>query len=495
MPDQPFVGRKAEIDILRSQWVSHDAEFMILYGRRRVGKTRLITHFLESTDPAPRSIYWVAEPTSSAAQLQSFSQAILAFETGIPQANIDVNFSYGNWRLAFEAVASLAKEKRLLLVLDEFTYLMAVSRGIAGTLQNAWDHQLKKSNIFLIISGSHLGMMERETLMPRGPLYGRATSKLKLEPLPFKDTSVYFPNYRTDERVAVYALFGGIPHYWEQFNPNKKLNQNIREALLSRENLFFDEPHLLLHDFVSEIGNYASILRAIAHGYRTPTEIASVTSMASPNISMYLKNLIDTRFIERRVPVTQSENSRFGRHYITDPFLRFYYRFLAGRQSELARGITELALAEFKQHLIDFIGTHTWEELCREWLQRSVAHKVLPFVPDKVGSEWNRSVQIDVAGINWMEKTLILGECKWGRKQIDQDALEKLIEGADQVVPSKGSWRVYFIGFARDGWTSQAQKFASSIKNGQVGGANWQAEGMLLRTLEQVDKELRDWTE
>ena len=116
MPDKPFVGREAEIDILQSQWVSRDAEFMILYGRRRVGKTRLITHFLESTDPAPRAIYLVAEPTSSAAQLQSFSQAILAFGTGVPQANIDVNFNYGNWRLAFDAAAALAKEKRLLLV-------------------------------------------------------------------------------------------------------------------------------------------------------------------------------------------------------------------------------------------------------------------------------------------------------------------------------------------------------------------------------------------
>lgn len=495
MIEREFVGREYELDILKSEWKSDDPRMLILYGRRRVGKTRLISHFIESTTPPPRALYWVAEPTSSTEQLRSFSQALINFERDPDSpSNVPEDFSYSTWGLAFEEAARLARQERLMLALDEFTYLMAIEPGIAGVLQNAWDHHLKKSNIFLIISGSHLGMMERGALSYQAPLYGRATSRLMLQPMPFRDTKRFFPKYRPDERVAVYAMFGGVPSYWEEFNPNKKLNDNIKEVLLRRSSLLFEEPRLLLHDFVSEIFNYAAILRAIAQGYRTPKEIAHASGLNDKHIPMYLSNLIGTGFVERRVSVTENIGSRLGRHHITDPFLRFYYRFLSRRQSQLAMGVDEMASAEFKRHLTDFIGTHTWEELCREWLLRASGHKILRFLPDQVGSAWNREVQIDVAGINPMEKTLILGECKWDRHPIASDVLMNLIGKAEKIVPKEGQWRVFFLGFARQGWTADARNLADGMKTAKISGTNWQATGMLLRTLDQVDAELGAWT-
>lgn len=204
--------------------------------------------------------------------------------------------------------------------MDEFTYLIALEQGFAGVLQNVWDHQLKNSNIFLIISGSHLGRMERGVLSYQAPLYGRATSKLHLQPLPFKATVGMFPKYKADERVALYAIFGGVPAYWEQFDPDLSLDRNIKKHLLGDANLNEDRPRLLLQDFVSDIHNYASILRAIAYGYRTPKEIASAAGLNERHISMYLSNLLQTVFAERRVPVTKSSASRQGRHHMIDPF-------------------------------------------------------------------------------------------------------------------------------------------------------------------------------
>jgi AAA+ ATPase superfamily predicted ATPase len=360
-------------------------------------------------------------------------------------------------------------------------------------LQNAWDHHLKNSNVFLIVSGSHLGMMERGILAYQAPLYGRATSKLLLQPLPFKATKGFFPKYRADERVALYSIFGGVPAYWEQFDPSYSLDKNIKEKLLGDTNLMQDEPRLLLQDFVSEIHNYAAILRSIAQGYRTPKEIATSSGLNDKHISMYLSTLIGTGFVERRVPVTDSGSSRLGRHHITDPYLRFYYRFLSRRQSQLALGIADQALEEIKKHLVDFIGTHTWEELCREWLLRASGKKLLPFLPDQIGSVWNRDAQVDVVGINTMDKTMILGECKWDRHPIDMDVLQKLVEKTDKVIPGDGQWKVYYLGFSRKGWTASAQKFAKNIKGGKTSGVNWQATGMLLRTLDQVDEELENW--
>ena len=484
-----FSGREKELQLLQQEWLADEARMLILYGRRRVGKTRLVTHWIESV--APRALYWVAEPTSSVEQLRSFSQALFGFDSGtIPPDD----FSYASWKQAFEQVARISRDSRFALILDEFTYLLSLEPGIAGILQNAWDHTLKQANVFIIISGSHIGMMERGVLSYQAPLYGRATSKLFLLPLPFKETRTFFPKYRPDERVVVYAMLGGVPAYWEQFNPSVSLDRNIKEKLLGGTNLVQDEPRLLLQDFVSEIHNYSAILHAIAGGSRTPREIAAESGLNDRHISMYLSNLTDTGFVERRLPITEKAASRSGRHYIIDPFLRFYFRFLSRRQAQIAMGVQDQALEEIKRHLIDFIGTHTWEELCREWLLRETGHHVLPFMPDQVGSIWNREAQIDVAGINTMEKTLILGECKWDRHPIDLGVLTGLIEKTEKVVPKEGKWRVYYLGFARSGWTQAAQAFSESLPKAKLKGENWHAVGMLLKDLDQVDNDLNDWT-
>jgi len=488
MPVTPFVARERELKILQDEWESDKSRMLILYGRRRIGKTRLITHWMATS--RPRALYWVAEPTSAKDQLRAFSQALINFESDSPAPD---DFSYTTWGQAFEQVARIARNERFALVLDEFTYLMALEQGIAGILQNTWDHHLQNANIFLIISGSHIGMMERGVLSYQAPLYGRASARLLLQPLPFKATRGVFPKYRPDERVALYAIFGGVPAYWEQFDPGLSLDRNIKENLLGDAKLVQDEPRLLLQDFVSEIHNYAAILRAIAQGFRTPKEIASASGLNDKHISMYLSTLVGTGFVERRVPITEQASSRLGRHHIIDPFLRFYYRFLSRRQSQLALGIEDQTLAEIKKHLVDFIGTHTWEELCREWLLRVTGHKILPFMPDQVGSIWNRQAQVDVAGINFMEKTLILGECKWDRHPMDLDVLRKLIEKTEKVLPADGQWKVFFLGFARTGWTEAALQFAEGMKSAKVQGERWKATGMLLRTLEQVDTELDAW--
>ena len=207
---------------------------------------------------------------------------------------------------------------------------------IAGILQNLWDQVLSKTNIFLCISGSRMGMMKREFLNYQAPLYGRASAQMHLWTMPFGLTRAFFPKYPAVDRVALYAMFGGVPAYWERIDPGKSISHNIKAQLLSPNNLMQSEPALLLHDFVSDLHNYASVLAAIANNARTPKEIATNTGLPENSIPKYLSVLIELGFVERRVSMTETPaSSRSGRHHITDPYLRFYYRFLESANTSL----------------------------------------------------------------------------------------------------------------------------------------------------------------
>ncbi|HNT26455.1 MAG TPA: DUF234 domain-containing protein [Anaerolineales bacterium] len=487
-----FMGRSQESGLLDDLWEAPGAQFLVLYGRRRIGKTALLAHWVERT--GHRTLYWVATPSSALAQLRSFSQAVYNFAN--PDAPAPDDFTYVTWEQAWRQAANLAKDQRTAIFIDEFTYILEVSPEIAGILQNVWDQALSKTNLLLCLSGSHLGMMKREFLSYQAPLYGRATAQLHLQPIPFGWTQAFFPRYSPIDRVAVYAMFGGIPAYWERIDPRKSITQNIKQQLLTPNNLMQSEPTLLLNDFVSDLHNYVSILTAIAHGARTPKEIANLTGLPNVQIPKYLGVLAEAGFVERRVPVTANPDaSRAGRHHIRDPYLRFYFRFLEARQPQFSLGLQEQALAEITRHMIDFIGTYTWEEICREWVLRAGAMRQLPWMPDHVGSAWDRTVQVDVVGINRMEKTLILGECKWTLEAVERKVLAELVQQkAARVVPGQGHWRVYFLGFSRSGWTNGALAYQEEINSHPVEGENWISAGMRLLSLEDVDRDLTEWS-
>jgi hypothetical protein len=487
-----FLDRQRELDLLGTLWDSPDAQFLVLYGRRRVGKTALLTEWIQH--PSRRSLYWVASPTSAALQLRAFSQAVYNFAN--PDSPAPPTFTFASWEQAFQQVAQLAEKERLALFIDEFTYLLEVDPSIAGQMQNLWDHLLSKRNLFLCLSGSHLGMMQREFLSYQAPLYGRASAQLHLQPFFFGSTGRFFPDYSAADRVAIYAIFGGVPAYWERVDPQKSIAQNIKSQLLTPNNLLQAEPRLLLQDFVSEPHNYIAILSAIANGAHMLREIVSAAGLPTGHVTKNLSVLIQAGFVERRIPVTGRETSRAGRYHIADPYLRYYFRFLAGRQDQLALGIQEQALAEISRHTPDFIGKYTWEELCREWTLRAGAAGELPYLSDRVGSAWNASTQVDVVGINSMERTLILGECKWTTTAGPRKAMEDLVqEKATRIVPRDGIWEVFFIGFSRSGWSAGAQTYRDKINQQPIGGTNWTSTGMRLVELSELDEDLAKWTE
>ncbi len=467
-----FVDRRLELGVLDDVHARPGAQLLVVYGRRRVGKTRLLTHWLDAlakrevaaatTAPTP-SLYWMATQTSTVNQLRSFSQALLA--TISPGAQIEPTFSYASWEAAIVEAGRLARDRRQVVILDEFTYVIQADPEVASLLQRAWDHHLKdQSQLRLILTGSLAGMIQRHVLDYQAPLYGRATGRIRLGPLPFGALGGLLPRYGAEERVAVYAVTGGIPAYLELFDDRLGIADNLRQRIVSPANLLLRDAVFLLGEQLDQPRNYLAVLEAIGGGHHALTAIATMAGIDRSNVGKYLGVLQELGYVERQVPATvrRPEQSRRGRYVLTDAYLRFYFRFLAPHLNLIERGMVEPAVALLRDHLLDFIGTHTFEELCREWVAVQAETGGLGFVPERIGSFWSPTAQVDVVAVSWRTKELFLGECKSGMGAVGRGILRELAAKEAHVRPD-GPWRVYFACFARGGFTAAARAEAVAM--------------------------------
>jgi AAA+ ATPase superfamily predicted ATPase len=463
MVSEKFIGRKRELNLLTRLNERKGAQFLILYGRRRIGKTHLIQHWAGSVDNNQRVFYWMATQTSATRQLRSFSQALLRFSN--PQSSPPPEFSYQSWETALMQVAQLAQQERFILILDEFTYVMQADSEVPSIIQKVWDHHLQQSHLFLILTGSLAGIIQRTALDYHAPLYGRATARLKLQPLPFGTLSQFLPNMSTEQRVAIYALAGGIPAYIKQFDDSLTIRNNLHDCLVSPANIMLNDAVFLLREQLSDPRNYMAIIETIAAGYHRLTEIAKMAGMPTNHVTKYLTVLRELGYVQRIVPATirHPERSKQGRYVISDPYLRFYYRFLQPHLGEIEYGRVRQVVDYLETHLIDYIGAYTFEELCREWIHIKVDLDEFPFLPERVGSFWSRQAQVDVVAVNWRTKDILLGECKWGRQSQGRRVVDTLINKTAKVVPKEGDWTVRYAYFTRNPLTTPAQERANEV--------------------------------
>ena len=462
-----FVGRTFEFNYLNRLYHEPRGALCIVYGRRRIGKTRLLTQWLESNQLP--GFYWLATDTSAGALLASLSYAIYQQLYGEPPSQ--PGFNYYDWDELFRELVRLAKSspQKIVVILDEFTYAVEAYPDLPHKLQAIWDHQLKDLPIMLVLSGSHIGMMEDSVLAHRSPLYGRATGVLNLRQLPFKDVRASFPNYTIESCVALYSVVGGVPYYLEQLDPTLSVVDNILQRIMTSPALIQDEPRLLLHDHFTQPRLYTGIIAQVAQNVHSPKEIAEALGMEPATVSSYLNTLVRLGLLEREVPATERhpEQSRRSRYRVTDPFLRFYYRFLAPQLPFLVRGTYKAVWNTIERHWRAFVGTHTFEELCREWIYVAAEIGQLPFLPQVVGSHWSKTEQIDVVAINWDEAAVLFGECKWKRESaLELSEVEKLVERAQQVTletRSGNAFAQHYIFFSRSGFTEPARARATEL--------------------------------
>jgi AAA+ ATPase superfamily predicted ATPase len=437
----------------------------------------------------------MAEATSAREQLRSFSQAIVHFID--PDTPTPEDFTYSTWEQALRLVSLHAKERRMALFIDEVTYLMEVNPSFVGILQKSWDHWLSNSNLMLALSGSQMGLMQKKILAYDAPLYGRDTAQLKLSPMPFSATKRFFPDYSDADRVAIYTMWGGVPAYWERLDLSLSVIDNLQRQLMSYQTWMTDESRTLLQDFITEPHNYVAVLRAIADGLQSSGEISERVGLASNQLSFYLSKLRDAGFVKREVPISQINyrDSRSGRYLVTDPYLRFYYRFLAAFQSRLALGQQQQVTQAIAETLPQFIEANTWRELCRHWLLDASNNDELPLAVEYVGSEWKSDFTIDVVGIDSEQKSLVLGDCYWRNRPVGVKAVRDLVRKTSTILPDHDGWTVYYTLFSAAGWTAEAEAQSEALIKQATTRArkNWTTAGIRLIDLETVSSDLDLW--
>jgi len=324
-----FVNREEELAELNSLLERDGAQFVLVYGRRRIGKTTLLTTWAKRTGLP--TLYWVAKRDPKVALMNSLAETIWLWEhPGASEAPVDLRPP--SWEALFRMMAQAIGDRRVIVILDELPYAVQQDRGLASHIQAAWDHLFKDSNILLFLSGSHIGIMT-DLITYQSPLYGRLTAQLPLDPFSFRNIHYFLPNYEVQKRLAVYATLGGVPAYLERWNDLEAILPNIERLFLQRTGWFRTEPMVIISVLTQrETANYETILKAITAGNHAREDIAVSTAIPSPSLSHYLPRLIELNLIDRRtpatVPLSQRRSSRLSRYYLADHYLRFYYRFL-----------------------------------------------------------------------------------------------------------------------------------------------------------------------
>ncbi len=459
-----FLGREKEILVLEKEY-ARDGGFVVIYGRRRIGKTTLIKQFIKSKT----AFYFLATKEVESQSMKRFA-GVIARTTG---NSILQKAAFSDWLDLFQAVADYKPNEKKVLVIDEFPYLVKVNDSFPSILQNAWDEILKDSNVMLILCGSLISMMKKHALSYESPLYGRRTAQMRIAPLPF--TTVYENQKLSFEEAAEqYSITGGVPKYMEFFSDGQPLYEQIKENVLSKNGFLYEEPNFLLTDEVQVPTNYFSIIKVIADGNHKLGTIAGILGLETSALTPYLKTLSELGFIEKQVPVTErnAEKTRKGLYFISDNFLRFWFRYVYPYKGELELDNMQISLDELDKDFKEKFVAFAYEDICKEIFARLCSDKAIDFTPSKIGSYWlndkSGNTQIDVMAVDTVNKRLFAGECKYHNQPIDADVYFELVKKVDNSSEIKSAFKGYTViygVFSKSGFTSRMTDISNSNPN------------------------------
>ena len=395
-----FIGRERELNSLNKLYNSGKFEFVVIYGRRRVGKTALINHFIDDK----QAIYFMGVESNAKQNLENFSRNIMEYTSG---------------------------KERLILVIDEYPYVARASRSLASTLQMLIDRYKDNSKLMLILCGSSMSYMEDHVLAYKAPLYGRRTAQIKLNPFDFEEVCHYFKNFSSEQKAMAYGIVGGTPQYLLQINDRLTIEENVKNTYLDTMSSLYEEPMNLLKQEVREPAIYTAIITAIATGYSRMSEIATKVGEETNICSSYLKNLIALGIVRKESPYGEKASKK-SIYSIDDNMFRFWYRFVPENASMIARGASDLVYKRIEPYFSDYMGK-VFEDICRQYLWKLLISGNTPIEFTSLGRWWGNDpvhkcqAEIDIMG-EQDKNTAVFGECKWTNEKVDLGVLETLME-------------------------------------------------------------------
>lgn len=461
-----FVDRIEELSALDEEYRRPEASLVVVYGRRRVGKTELLSEFIKGK----RALYFLATEESIVENRNSFRLAVAEFT----QQGLLRSGNQFSWDVLFEQTAQAGTDdEKVIIVLDEFQYLGKAEKAFPSILQRTWDTQLRNKRVMLILCGSLISMMEEQALSYSSPLYGRRTAQFKLQQIPFSYYHEFFADAAPmDGRrlIEYYSVTGGVPKYVELFRPHSTVYDDIDRNILRRDSYLYEEPRFLLQNEVQEVGTYFSIIKAIAAGNRKLGQIGGVLETKVTNLTRPLKTLVDLDILEREVPVTEEkpETCKQGQYKIKDNFLAFWFQFVFPYQSFIEGGHPEIVSSRIRANLIKNHTAYVYEDICRQSVWDRIGRGEFPALYNRVGRWWgNRDVEIDIVALDTVSRNDILfGECKFYESApVGADVLTSLQAKAKSVSWGNTDRRETFVIFSETGFSDALVELAQQQGN------------------------------
>ena len=459
-----FIGRKNELHTLNTEY-NRNSSFVVIYGRRRVGKTTLIKEFLKNKT----AFYYLATEELESQSMKRLANVIARTTKNTLLQKIE----FSDWLDLFQLIADYKPEEKKVLVIDEFPYLVRTNSAFPSILQNAWDEFLKDSNVMLILSGSLMGMMQKHALSYDSPLYGRRTAQMRLTPLPF--TSIYeTQNLPFEQAVEQFALTGGVPKYLEFFEDGRPLEEQLKDVVFSKNGFLYEEPNFLLKSESLTAVNYFSIIKTIADGNHKLGKIASALGQESSSLTPYLSTLSNLGFIEKRTPITEKnpEKSRKGLYFIADNFLRFWFCYVYPYKGELELDNMQIVLDEIHKDFKEKFVAFAYEDICKDIFAKLCSNNAISFVPSRIGSYWlndyDGDTEIDVMSVDHQNKQVFVGECKYHTKPVDAPVyctLKEKVDNAAEIRKSFPKYNVIYGLFSKSGFTKRMLDIAKENPN------------------------------
>ncbi len=440
-----FYCREEELRLMNLRYEKDRFECIVIYGRRRVGKTALINEFCKDKP----TIFFSALNASSQENLEALSRAIFACKTpGTVSAPV-----YGSYDDALNEITAMSRERRLVFVIDEYPYLARAEQSVSSRLQHIIDHQWQDGRLYLILCGSSMSFMEYQVLGYESPLYGRRTAQFKLQALTYREMTVFYPALSFQDQALLYGVTGGIPHYINKLDVEDDLDEAILDNLFEPSSYLFEEPENLLKQELREPAVYNSVLSAVAGGASRANEIATKVGIESAVCAKYLKVLIDLGILKRETPAGEKPGRKTV-YTIEDNFFRFWYRFVSRNMSLVNAGrIRPVYERAVKSAYPDYMGL-IFEKMCREYLLRYANE--LPIVLREVGQWWgsdsqtHQEIQIDIVGLPVEGNAYLIGSCKYRNEKVGVEEL-KLLQKYASVFRADGLF--YYYIFSKSGFT------------------------------------------
>ncbi|MBZ4654899.1 MAG: ATP-binding protein [Peptococcaceae bacterium] len=454
-----FVNRENELTFLQNEYIKRQSSLVIIYGRRRIGKTSLIKKFIQDKS----ALYFLASEEPERENINSFKNLLAEF-TGNILLRRGSDFSWDDLFTVFRDYNSNYKK---ILVIDEFQYLGKANSAFPSIFQRIWDQIFQDANIMVILCGSLIHMMESQTLAYSSPLYGRRTGQIKLKQISFLHYGEFYGNKSEEELIQYYAVTGGVPKYIEVFRDVEDVYEGIQKNILTRQSFLYEEPIFLLEKEVSEIGSYFSIIKTIAQGNHKLGNIAAALGVSQTSLTKYLNTMINLDLIQREVPITEKnpEKSKKGLYFIKDNFIEFWFKFIYPYRNYLEMDNTEYVMEKIKHNFIDNHVSFVYEKICMEKLWELNKENLLNFKFFKLGKWWSGREEIDFIGLNEDSKDIVFCKCKYHDKPVDGDVFYDLLQKAKQVDWYKKERKEQYVLFSKSGFTHNLLSLADKRKD------------------------------